>query len=231
MMRPPAPGPHARYRTLGTPGPTGYNDHGDPGHSRRRGVTPGPQGHNDHGAPLSTRRRPVDVYDEDVALLINHIIDQANRDGGSTTLEGKLQFCIDRAKQNRRDSGEESQKHRDVERYFLARIGTIEEKPEISRYLADHGTGWAGGFFDRSRVPAQAMPSIVRHPSSDRLTKWFRHDDEQHVPGLYDSALRWAANGEADRLRDYDVAGGELQRHRRPIVQRAMTAFPRYRTD
>ena len=42
MIRPPALGPHAKHRPLGTPGPTGYNDHGDPQHHRRRGGTPGP---------------------------------------------------------------------------------------------------------------------------------------------------------------------------------------------
>jgi hypothetical protein len=230
MTRPPAPGPHARHRSLGTPGPTGYNDHGDPGHRRRRGVTPGPLGQNDHGMPSPTRRRPVDVYDEEVALLIHHIIDQANRAGGSTALEGKLQFCIDLAKQNCRDNGDQDQKYRDVERYFLARAGTIEEKPENSKYLTDLGTSWAGGFFDRNGVPARDMPSTVRHPSGDRLAKWSRHDDEQPVLGPYDSAMRWAAKGAADRLRDDDFAGGELQRHR-PSLHQMMTAFPSGHTD
>jgi|HubBroStandDraft_6_1064221.scaffolds.fasta_scaffold542958_2 hypothetical protein len=231
MTRPPAPGPHARHRSLETPGPTGYNDHGDPGHRRRRGVTPGPLGQNDHGMPLSTRRHPVEVYDDNVALLINHIIDQANRAIGSAALEGKLQFCLDLAKQNRRDKGEEQQKYRDLECYFLARIGAIEEKPEMSQYLTDHATAWAGGFSERNWVPARDMPPGVRHPSSDRLAKWSRHDDEQPVLGPYEGALRWAANGAADRLRCSDSAEGDLQRHRRPTHHWTMTAFHHGHTD
>ena len=226
MTRPPAPGPHARYRSLGTPGPTGYNDHGDPGHQRRRGVTPGPLGQNDHGMPLSTKGHPVDVYDEEVALLINHIIDEANRAIGSTAIEGRLQFCVDLAKQNHHDKGQGYQKYHDVEHYFLARAGAIEGKPEISGYATA-----AGGFFERNWVPARYTPSGVRHLSSDRLAKWSRHDDDQPVLGSHDDAQRWAANGAVDRLRCNDSAEGELQRHTRPTRHWTMTAFPRGRTD
>jgi hypothetical protein len=178
--------------------------------------------------PLSTRRRPVDVYDDEVALLINQIIDQANQALESTLTGSKLQFCIDLAKQNRRNAGEENQKSRDVECYFLARTGTIEEEPEILRYLTSPGMVWAGGFFDHNWA---SLPSGAPHPGGDRVAKWPRHDDEQPVLGSHDSARRWAANGAADRLRCSDLAGGELQQHRRPIHDRIMTAFPRMHID
>src|SRR5689334_17221861 len=111
MIRPPALGPHARHRSLGTPGPTGCNDHGDPEHSLRRGITPGQLGNNDHGMTLSSKPRRMDIYDEEVAMIINDIIEQANRAMAPASLESRLQFCFDLAKKNRRDKGN-NQNHR-----------------------------------------------------------------------------------------------------------------------
>jgi hypothetical protein len=232
MTRPPALGPHARHRSLGTPGPTGYNDHGDPGHRRRRGATPGPLGHNDHGMPLSIKPRRVDVYDDEVTMMINGIIEQANGAMASAVLESKLQFCIDLAKQNRRDKSEEDQRYRDVECYFQARMEEIEGRANISNYLTGQATAWASDFFERGWIRAGDMPLKVLHPSYDRLGKWSRGHGDQPIPGPYDSALRWAANGAVDRLRDHSLGEGELQTHKRPLTSgRTISAFPRAHTD
>jgi hypothetical protein len=233
MIRPPALGPHARHRSLGTPGPTGYNDHGDPSHRRRHGATPGPLGHNDHGMPLPSQPRHSVVNDDEVAMMINGIIDQANRVMASAPLERRLQFCTDLAKKNRRQStGEEDQRYRDVECYFAARTEAIDGKANISRHLTDQSINWANGSFDQSWAGPGEMPFEFRYPSRNRLGRWSRQDEDQPVPRPYRNSSRWAASGATDGLRDRSLREGELQRHKRPPTnERANSAFPRSFTD
>src|SRR5437763_16625318 len=93
-MKPPASGSHARHRVLGSPGPTGWNAHGDPCHWRRQGPTRGPLGINDHGTPLGGKfalllpeRHP------EIVNRINGIIAVADALANRPTA-AKLQACL-----------------------------------------------------------------------------------------------------------------------------------------
>jgi hypothetical protein len=173
--------------------------------------------------PLSTRPSPVEVYDGEVALLINHMLEQANRAMRSAVPASKLLFCMDLAIQHRRDKGGDPQKYCDAEAYFRARIGTINE-PGI--YSAEHvPERISDRSFERTRLSARDMPTNLRHTSADRLAKRLRHDREQPVLDPYGNSLRWAAKGAADRLHDDNLAGAELRPHK-PPTRRTMSVFP-----
>jgi hypothetical protein len=172
--------------------------------------------------PLSSKPRRIDVYDDQVAMMINGIIDQANRAMASARLDTKLQFCLDLAKQNRGEGGEENQRFRDVEYYFQARI---EGQSNISGYPMNQAT-------DPGRMRAGYVPLKVLDPSCDRLGERSRYDPDLRTPGPYDGAARWAASGAVDRLRDQALVGEELQTHQRPLTRdRTISAFPRVHTD
>jgi hypothetical protein len=231
MTRPPGLGPHARHRAFGTPGPTGYNDHGDPGHRRRQGGTPGPSGHNDHGTPLSGKTFARELHDDDVARTINDIIDHVNRDSHSRRLEERLQLCLDLAKRTRVEQGEDDQKSRDVEWYFRGRLHALSGGVDASEPFADDGAAWAGDIFNQGWVWAGNMPSEATHPSRHRLGQWAPHVGRQPLQGPHESAVHWAVNGAADRLRDA-LGEGDLSAHLRPLTtDRNTVAFPRTLTD
>ena len=183
--------------------------------------------------PLPSQPRHTVVSDDEVAMMINGIIDQANRVMVSAPLERRLRFCTDLAKRNRRHStGEEDQRYRDVESYFVARMEAIGGKANISSRLTDQPANWANGSFDQSWARAGEMPPEFPYPSRNRLGRWSRHDEDQLVPRPYHNSSRWAASGAADGLRDHSLGEGELQRHKRPPTNdRANSAFPRSFTD
>ena len=76
-------------------------------------------------------------------------------------------------------------------------------------HFADDGAASAGDIFNQGWVGAGNMPSKATHPS----------------------AVRWAVNGAADRLRDA-LGEGDLSAHLRPLTtDRNTVAFPRTLTD
>jgi hypothetical protein len=94
MIRPPVAGMHGRHRAFGTPGPTGWNDHGDPCHASQAGPTPGSLGVNDHGTPLpgpSPLLLPKQRQDNEAHT--NQITEKANVTAHSRT-EQKLQASL-----------------------------------------------------------------------------------------------------------------------------------------
>lgn len=230
MIRPPALGPHARHRALGTSGPIGYNDHGDPGHRRRQGGTPGPLGHNDHGAPLSGKTFARELHDDDVARTINDIIDHVNRDSRSRSLDDRLQLCLDLAKRSRLEQGDDDQKSRDVEWYFQGRLHACSGRDDAADHFAD-AAAWAGDILNLGWVWAGNMSSQAAHPSRNRLAQWARQIGDQPLPGPYESGVHWAIVGAADHLRDA-LGEGDLSAHLRPLTtDRSTVAFPRLLTD
>jgi len=75
------------------------------------------------------------------------------------------------------------------------------------------------------------MPPPAGDPSHNRLGQWLRHTGDQSLPGPYQSAVHWAANGAADHLRDA-LGAGDLSGHIRPLTtDRSTLAFPRTLTD
>jgi hypothetical protein len=206
MTRPPGLGPHARHRALGTPGPLG---------------------HNDHGTPLSGKTFARELRDDDVARTINDIIDHVNRDSRSGHLEERLQLCLSLAARTRVEQGEGDQKSRDVEWYFRGRLHALSGRDDAWEHFADDGAASAGDIFNQGWVGAGNMPSKATHPSRHRLG----HVGRQPLQGPHESAVRWAVNGAADRLRDA-LGEGDLSAHLRPLTtDRNTVAFPRTLTD
>jgi len=231
MMRPPAFGPHGRHRTLGTPGPTGYNDHGDPGHLRRRGRTPGPLGHNDHGAPLPGKTLSREVDDDDIARVINDIIDHVNRVTRSEPLDERLRLCLELAQRSRVEQGDGDQKYRAVEWYFRARLQALEGGAEVADHFADGSAAATHHILNLGWVWAGSMPSAAAQPKHHRLGLGTARVSDQQLPGPHESAVDWAINGAADRLRDA-LGDRDLRAHVRPLTtDRGMVAFPRTLTD
>src|SRR5581483_3127913 len=143
-MRPPSAGTHGRHRVLGTPGPTGWNDHGDPCRARHAGPTPGSLGVNDHGAALPEpaalllpeRRQHIEAH-------INDIIESA--DVAHPRTEQKLQACLNAVKNGRSEDAARDEVARCAEAYFHARLH------------ASHGKSAAAGESDEQAPWRQAL--------------------------------------------------------------------------
>ena len=130
---PPASGIHGRYRTLDTPGPNGWNDHGDPTHQRRQGNTPGPLGDDDHGTPLAGRLPLIsNERDAEVARLIDETIARANAAAGPRDIAARLQSCLAAVGQAHAAGDLQDPKLRYAECYFAARRLTVEGKASIA---------------------------------------------------------------------------------------------------
>lgn len=215
-MRPPAAGMHGRHRVLGTPGPTGWNDHGDPCHARRGGPTPGSLGVNDHGTPLpepaalllAERRQDAEAH-------INQIIEAAGSAQAQT--EHQLQACLDAVKNQGNADQSQGEVARCAEAYFQARLHAVQGKNADTggnRERAEYAVGGVeyrapGTFFQP--LGSQQSAAAQRGLSYQRIG--------QALPGRSaglaapDSAAEWIEKGTKDGLRDRSDGPGKLRRH------------------
>ena len=124
MRPPPVAGMHGRHRIFDTPGPTGWNDHGDPCHARRTGPTPGSLGVNDHGTPSpGPAALLLPEHRRDVGALINRIVEEVNAAAHSHT-EQALQACLVAVKNGGIDRPQAAAA-RCAEAYFSARLNAF----------------------------------------------------------------------------------------------------------
>jgi hypothetical protein len=224
MNKPPASGAHAHYRPLGTPGPTGVNDHGDPGHVRRQGPTPGPLGDNDHAVPLMQRwRLIVDPEHRNASERISEIIARVETGSDSASLLEKLQLCAEAGAVAASNSDAPARSPGPTERcvhaYFLARRLALHGALDVLRPGADltpsaEGETTApateprrfGKFFttvERDRY-AEASPSLSYHRLARSANRGFFRAEA-------DPARFWFDKGRADGLRDRGADDSRLQ--------------------
>lgn len=217
----PVAGMHGRHRVFGTPGPTGWNDHGDPGHARRIGSTPGSLGVNDHGTPLPgppallpPERR------QDVEDLIDRLIEGIDPAAHPRT-EQKLQACLDAARSRGHVDRSQDEVVRCAEAYFYARLrpltgssavtGQPHEEPAWRSALQKGGVEYrAAGAFSQ---PAAGLRS-----SGGPLGLSYGRIG-QALPGrgaglaVRDSIADWIERGTKDGLHDRSGAPGKLRRY------------------
>jgi hypothetical protein len=223
MNKPPAAGAHAHHRPLDTPGPTGVNDHGDPGHVRRRGPTPGPLGDNDHAMPpLQRWRLIVDPEHRAASERINGIIARVEAGSDSPSLSEKLKLCAASAAAAR-DSDAPARFSGSTERcvhaYFLARQLALQGALDVLRPGADIPRPAERGTNARATEPhyfAEYFTSIDRLPdaspslSYDRLAQL---TNRGFLHAAADPARFWFDKGRADGLRDRSVNDHRLHNH------------------
>jgi hypothetical protein len=223
MRQPPVPGVHGRHRPLGTPGPIGCNDHGDPYHGCRQGATPGPVGDNDHGTPLSTRLKLIlEPHDNEVAKKIGDTIHQINSEFAAKGIAAKLLSSLAAVRQHDESPGLLEMKSRYAELYFYARLLTFEGKLDI---LRDAGDSWTVSARAGLRTPAveyrqmgEFFSSPVRAPSmaaKAALRLSYHRLGQSAVAnqraGEADHSSYWFEKGRSDGLRDRAVPEGALQ--------------------
>jgi hypothetical protein len=210
---------HARHRVLNTPGPTGWNDHGDPCHIRRTGPTPGSLSVNDHGTPLA---EPLPLLspalEQEITTRINGLIEEADSAAHRRT-EEKLQACLDAVE--KRESTDQSQDDaaRCTAAYFRARLLALEGKCALTEEEVgpERDTAQTGGLEYRARG------SFFRPLGNYRL--WETRLDlsyrriGQSSPGrntrfaARDGTADWVERGIADGLRDRSEVAGKLRRY------------------
>lgn len=220
-MRPPVAGMHGRHRIFGTPGPTGWNDHGDPCHASQAGPTPGSLGVNDHGTPLpgpsallSPERR------QDIEADINQIIEAANSTAHSRT-EQKLQACFDAVKNRGSADHSQDEAARCAEAYFYARLHALQGKSAVTRGSHEqapwrHALQIGGVDY---RAVGTFFQSLGSHRSSGAPLGLSYERIGQAVPGrdaglaARDSTAEWIEKGMEDGLRDRSDVSGKLRRY------------------
>lgn len=216
---PPAAGIHGRYRTLDTPGPNGWNDHGDPTHRRRQGATPGPLGNDDHGTPLAGRLQLIsNERDAEVARLIDETIARANAAAGPGDIAARLQYCLAAVRQAHAPGDLQDPKLRYAECYFAARRLTVVGKASIAP--DDHADAppdahWKlggvehrkpGEFFKPLAQAARNMPSAAAGLSYQRIGQQPPH------PGVeQDRSSYWTEKGRLDGSRDRAAGVDDLR--------------------
>jgi hypothetical protein len=216
---PPAAGIHGRYRTLDTPGPTGWNDHGDPTHRRRQGSTPGPLGDDDHGTPLAGRLPLIsNEHDAEVARLIDETIARTTAAAGPRDIAARLQSCLAAVGQAHAADDLQDPKLRYVECYFAARRLTVEGKASIAP--DDHPDAppdahWKlGGVEHRNpgeffKPLAQAARNV---PSAAAGLGYHRIGQQPPHPGIeQDRSSYWTEKGRLDGLRDRAAGVDDLR--------------------
>ena len=216
---PPAAGIHGRYRTLDTPGPNGWNDHGDPTHRRRQGNTPGPLGDDDHGTPLAGRLPLIsnEGYAE-VAKLIDETIARATAAAGPRDIAARLQACLAAVGQAHAAGDLQDPKLRYAECYFAARRLTVEGKASIAP--DDHPDAppdahWKlggvehrkpGEFFRPLAQAARNIPSAAAGLGYQRIGQQPPHPRVEQDRSSY-----WTEKGRLDGLRDRAAGVDELR--------------------
>jgi hypothetical protein len=223
MMKPPASGSHARHRVLGTPGPTGWNDHGDPCHWRRQGPTRGPLGINDHGTPLAGKlalllpeRHP------EIVNRINAIIAVADALANQPKA-AKLRACLRAVKSHDSAGFGQDDVSRCVASYFDARLLALEEKTGPTTANAHRLDFSPGETLNTGAVEYRETGSFFQSPASSvRLAPRMELSyprTGQRPPGhdtrlsAADSVSDWIEKGVADGLRDRSEPPGKLRRH------------------
>jgi hypothetical protein len=227
MIRPPASGSHAHHRPLDTPGPTGVNDHGDPGHVRRQGLTPGPLGWNDHAVPLPQRwRLTVDSEYPIATHPITEIIARVDAGSPDASLREKLKLCAAAVAAAAAAMSSEGPTrlpgpvHRCVRAYFSARQQAFEGALEIAN------TGVAAAT-PPARHQAKGPATGLREPGEySRPRGWEGSPEAPPMLGhqrvmrsANDEVLRvesdplrlWLDKGRADGLRDRSANDGRLR--------------------
>jgi hypothetical protein len=211
----PAAGIHGRYRTLDTPGPNGWNDHGDPTHRRRQGKTPGPLGHNDHGTPLAGRLPLIsNERDAEVARLIDETIAKGNAAADPGDIAGKLQSCLAAVGQAHAADDLQDPKLRYAECYFAARRLTVEGKAGIA--TDDHPDAppdahcKLGGV--EYRKPGEFIrPSAPNIPLAAAGLGYQRIGQQPPHAGVeQDRSSYWTEKGRIDGLRDRAASVADL---------------------
>lgn len=219
MRNPPAVGIHARHRTLDTPGPTGWNDHGDPTHRRRQGNTPGSLGDDDHGTPLAGRLPLLEnQHDAEIERIIAETIARANAAGASPDIAAKLQACLAAVSQGHETDRVQDPKLQAVECYFEARLRTVEGKADIApdeHPAAPPLEQWllgsveyraTGEYFEPLTGSAGNVPLEAASLSHRRIGQ------QPPVPPVaVDSSSVWSEKGRTDGLRDRAAGGADLR--------------------
>jgi hypothetical protein len=216
---PPAAGIHGRYRTLDTPGPNGWNDHGDPTHRRRQGNTPGPLGDDDHGTPLAGRLPLIsNERDAEVARLIDETIARANAAAGPGDIAARLKSCLAAVGQAHAAGDLQDPKLRYAECYFAARRLTVEGKASIAP--DDHPDAppdahWKlggveyrkpGEFFKPLAQAARNIPSAAAGLGYQRIGQ------QPPLPGVeQDRSSYWTEKGSLDGSRDRAAGVDDLR--------------------
>jgi hypothetical protein len=217
---PPATGIHGRYRSLDTPGPNGWNDHGDPTHQRRQGNTPGPLGDNDHGTPLAGRLPLIsNERDDEVARLIDETIARANAAAHpGDIVAARLQSCLAAVGQAHAVGDLQDPKLRYAECYFAARRLTVEGKASIAP--DDHPDAPAdapwklggvehrkpGEFFKPLAQAARNIPSAAAGLGYQRIGQQPPHSGVEQDRSSY-----WTEKGRLDGLRDRAAGVDDLR--------------------
>jgi hypothetical protein len=222
MIKPPASGMHARHRVLGTPGPTGWNDHGEPCQWRQQGPTPGPLSVNDHGTPLpgnpallpSERR-------EEIATRINQLIAQADASPNAQTAQ-KLRTCLAAVKNHDATDRAPDETSRGAEAYFNARLLALEGKTGLTRDADQTGLS-SGEALKMGAVEYRTMGSFFQPAASGRsaiATTELSYQRIGQCPPAHDtrlaaphSASDWIERGIADGLRDRADLPSKLRRY------------------
>lgn len=219
MRNPPAVGIHARHRTLDTPGPTGWNDHGDPTHRRRQGNTPGSLGDDDHGTPLAGRLPLLgNQHDAEIEKIIDETIARANAAGAARDLAAKLQACLAAVGQAHQGDRVQDPKLHAVEGYFEARLRTVEGKANIApdeHPEAPQLEQWLLGSVEY-RVPGEYFKPVTGPAGNvplEAASLSYRRIGQQPPapPVAADSSSYWSEKGRTDGLRDRAAGGAELR--------------------
>jgi hypothetical protein len=209
--RPPASGIHAKHRALDTPGPLGWNDHGDPCHWRRHGWSPGSLSVNDHGVPLAKRRFLLsDELDGEVARQINRVINEINaaaHPDAVAALRTGLDACKGADDVEARDDIKQC-----VLAYFHARLIACEGQTIVERDVdwpaagSRHGVPIGaveyrrmGAFFNPLTWAVGGAPHASTSLSYERIGQVPPHSERSAVA---DRSVHWADEGRADGLRD-----------------------------
>ena len=222
--RPPASGIHAKYRTLDTPGPLGWNDHGDPCHWRRDGRSPGSLSINDHGLPLGKKIFLLpDEVDGEVARQINRVVDEVDA-AVHPDAAAALRACLDASKPwAMSSSGARDDTGECVLAYFQARLmaceghATVEGDADwpaagqqMGYGLARSSTeGWVR-FFSPPQWAAGGAPHASSSLSYERIGQLPPHSERTPVTNR---SAHWAEEGHADGLRDRTTPKGKLRNH------------------
>lgn len=219
-MRAPVAGVHGRHRVFGTPGPTGWNDHGDPCQARRIGSTPGSLGINDHGTALP---RPSALLlperRQDVEARIDRIIEGTDSTA-HPRIEQQLQACLDAAKDRGSVDRSQAEVGRCAEAYFYARLHALKGSAatEESHEQAPWRNATQIGGVEYRTVGAFFQP-VGGLRSADGPLGLSYGRIGQALPGRdaglasRDSAADWVAKGTKDGLRDRLGAPGKLRRY------------------
>jgi hypothetical protein len=220
MDKPPASGAHARYRPFGTPGPTGWNDHGDPVHRPQQGDTPGSLSVNDHGTPLPGKvpLLPDEHYAE-VVKRINETIGQINSAAHSEVIE-KLRTCFAAVGGHGNLEHTEDKISHYVQCYFYARLLAAQGKVHsmsnndwkespVQEKLKTDSVEYrkTGEFFQPLALPGKA-PGAALNLSYQRIGQLAPRGEG---PTQDDRSSYWTEKGSTDGIRDRVLADGRLR--------------------